>query len=1286
MIFNSGRAQFLLFSRDSLRFHPRTEILKSLPASFLKGIVAANYSKKSWIEDFPLTAVELPSRYLTTPSVHPRLLTNFQLERVRQRLGRYPFLDWYQSMKEQVETGLFRTRLADGRLVAGVSEFIKNLAFLYRVEGDPRYLKKATELLAELPEPPEILNFEGGRNGQGWGDFLQSSQALLDTWVALDLLYNDLPPDLRHQVRRKLLIITRQVTEALLYTPANNHVVVMSIAILTAALTEEHPENFIAYTRQELWQIGLNYLSRALGLIAPDGGYAEGVYYGNFVTNNLAPFSVYLENTTGIQLFKHPYLERMVNWLLANEKGSGNYSAFDDAFQVRFFYLPVIIPQSRLKSNWYAQWRARQPPSRANENLVEALCVFEPLPEDPVVTETPVQFFPESGQVIFRDRPIRPRIFASFISENERWFASRHEHIDPLNFELSAFGEDFIVDGGYGSGTGDENRYWYTSGFANNGILIDGRDTYRNPIWGDPNSSTLLHTFRTPASAAATITHTRGDVDLHRKVYFLRHRFILMIDRIEGNRSHDVSLNFNYLGDLQQETDVRLRIQGQTASLSIFTITSQEAPPHISRDFSLYTPPGKPAPAGSFRIELPQIRSGYFVTLLYPRLSTEFPRELVEYPLSGIGELIRIPGLDDGDGEIEFAVNRGRLLKSDRWQSDARVIAIGYDPALQIRELILVSFTRFHSDQVSLQSDVPITLFLEDSGINWQGYVETPDEKLSYHLTVSGIQAFPFRMNRIPLTPEIDTGGQQRYKLTGSGTLDIGTGLSPVIVPYAYHRPPGLLEWLSQQSHPRQQYEYWSDYQKQVFRNQLMGNILSGMGAGIRDGEQRYFNGLPILSTVGYTLFGVSENSYTRNSSSTFDIRIPHRYELERRIGNWNGTFFEEGVFSPNSLKMQNVQFFLRQAGGREFAYRGTTRFREHQSHQVQFFTAGGSGGMYRIASFRNQVEQQVQIHVQHKGIRVNPGYRWRHHRGNREAFLDWQLNRFRGRLRRMESGDTLRWYQQLSGFGSNWAFTLEGQQQLETNSQRYRFNLFYQTGSTVIISQGGQVEKRTRWQLPLAFSELRWRGNGMTVRGRLAKESDKTRQQVSVNWARKGYRVHTSTDFENFAFGKTNRLQTRWSYRTRSGFSAYSNFIYRYQQPEKKYAGDLLHTLAVPLGSRFTWQPIVGVRFPATRPLQWLGSGFSFYGRYALYGQVVYRRWLNSAIVEYQLALDFNAAPQIDKAGFTLWLNVQQQGNRIYRTEVRIQPPGDLRQPGLYYSYLRGAGSRLEGYLQWRW
>ena len=811
-------------------------------------------------------------------------------------------------------------------------------------------------------------------------------------------------------------------------------------------------------------------------------------------------------------------------------------------------------------------------------------------------------------------------------------------------------------------------------------------DTYRNPIWGDPAGSTMRHSFLTSRSASTTLHHTMMDVDLQRKVFFMNHRYLLMIDRFQGNQPHSVALNFNYLGTLQQDTDTRLRIRRQESELSMFTMGSSEVPPQIVRDFSIYTPRGGPRPAGSFRIETYPTRSGYFATLLYPHRPEDAPRELIRQPVIGEGDMIRLRNLDGESAEVDLAVNRGQLFETERWKSDGKVVWVMYDPSLQIKGLLLVDFTVFQSDRILLQSDFPVTLFLEDHDSHWQGYVEASDETQSYHLTISGIHAFPFRFNRIPVIPRSDDGSRQRYRLTGSGALDIGSGMSPVIVPYPFHTTPGLLQWLSQQPQPHRQFAYWSDYQKQLFRNEIMMNFLYGMESGLRYWEQRLFQGQPTFMNAAYTLSGVLEESYSRNSPSTFFISVPHRYQFQQTTGNISWSVFEEGSFSPTNLEIQNVQLNAHWQNGRGISYRGSRRFKDHQSHHIRLFASNGSQGFYQIARFQEQVEQQAQLYLRGNRAMLNPGYRWGNPSQTTDAFLNWRMHRFQGSMRRIQSGDSVQFHQTLSGFGGAWAFSVEGQQTPAKDRQQYRVNWFYSLNPTLTLSQGGKVEKRRLWHLPAAFTEFLWRPKRLAVRGRIERRDEMLHQQLSAYWHRNSHQLSGSVDLKAFAFGRENRLQARWSYRGRSGFSAHTNLVYQYWQTRQRYAVDVFHTLAIPIRNHLFWQPIFGESIPSPNPLQWLGSGVSYFGRHTLFGQFLIHRQVDLTSVEYQFAMYWRSRHQHNSPLVSIWLNLQQQGDRVYRTEMRVQPRGGTFQPGLYYSYLRGAGSRLEGYLQWRW
>ena len=190
--------------------------IRQLPANFLKGIAASNYKKDSKIEYFPLTSLELPSVFLPANSTHPRMLTLLQIQRARQNIPREPYQTWSQLLKEQTDPYIIQNNPVLKEPTLKSVEDIKTLAFIYRVENDERYLIAITKLLSQLPEPPKVVNIEGGANSHGWGDFLESAQAIPAICVALDLVYDDIETSIRNRTRRILSEIAQQLLNALI--------------------------------------------------------------------------------------------------------------------------------------------------------------------------------------------------------------------------------------------------------------------------------------------------------------------------------------------------------------------------------------------------------------------------------------------------------------------------------------------------------------------------------------------------------------------------------------------------------------------------------------------------------------------------------------------------------------------------------------------------------------------------------------------------------------------------------------------------------------------------------------------------------------------------------------------------------------------------------------------------------------------------------------------------------------------------------------------------------------
>ncbi|MCK5075031.1 MAG: heparinase II/III family protein, partial [Calditrichia bacterium] len=305
----------------------------------------------------------------------------------------------------------------------------------------------------------------------------------------------------------------------------------------------------------------------------------------------LSQFSVYQENCFGHSLFNNPRLERMVNWLLDNYKGSGSFAQFDDAYDLNKFFLPLIIHLTPSGSKWEEALNQLPSHNSYQSNMIEALCIYrkKPLTQYQYQPAFAGAFYPDLGQYIFHDQTPVPDFFFSLNGENERWFADVHEHIDPLSFELSAYGEDFIVEGGYGKSTSDKNRHYFISPLANNGVLIDGKGVNPNPVNGDPLEAKLQYAFTTSNFGCAVLSHRISDVDITRFVFYHPQAQLIIYDRFEGEKEHNYSIHLNHTGNLMEISDNQFHIQKQTADLDVLMLKNPDEKWQLKRSRGLAT-------------------------------------------------------------------------------------------------------------------------------------------------------------------------------------------------------------------------------------------------------------------------------------------------------------------------------------------------------------------------------------------------------------------------------------------------------------------------------------------------------------------------------------------------------------------------------------------------------------------------------------------------------------------------------------------------------------------------
>ena len=129
-------------------------------------------------------------------------------------------------------------------------------------------------------------------------------------------------------------------------------------------------------------------------------------------------------------------------------------------------------------------------------------------------------------------------------------FQTTHTHRDLFSFELYAYGNDLIVDsGGPFSYSHPMRKGYFLATPAHNTVTVDYRDQNVGPTqvlcWHTSDNYELFDA-----------QHTAYPGILHRRIIiFVRSRYFLLLDRLEGAESHYYSQLFHLAPDLRAKTD-----------------------------------------------------------------------------------------------------------------------------------------------------------------------------------------------------------------------------------------------------------------------------------------------------------------------------------------------------------------------------------------------------------------------------------------------------------------------------------------------------------------------------------------------------------------------------------------------------------------------------------------------------------------------------------------------------------------------------------------------------------
>jgi hypothetical protein len=879
-----------------------------------EGVARGDYRAYGLRDIFPLEQVFLPDVSLPVER-HPSLLfAPAGADRIRQRIRREPYAGWAESVLARARTSLSMNLADPGLPEMDRARAVKSCAFAWWITGQGPYLRKAREGLLHISDPPVVTTPEGGRFGQGWGDWIRASFIMPIYCVAYDLTAANLSAGDRQIIAGQLAAEADQLYRHLIFAPPNNHRTIMATAIGVAALTiADHDRE-----RSQAWlDAAMAGLRSGLAQIDRDGSYREGVYYAGYISQLLFPFFFYLKQTTGTDLFVHRRVEDLTAWFLRIGQPDGNIPLFDDAWRERHQFLPLLVGHSSLGG--VARWRQERIPQAPGGRLyeVEFLCAFD----DRVPARTPpwdrTAFFPQGGMAVLGDGWSAEGFYLLLLGEDRQALASGHEQIDPGHLVLHAFGRELLADPAAGpQGRESEDRSWYLSAQAHNMLLVDGRGPLNNPFSGDRLGGRLTHCFSGSLLSGAAVQMRYADTRIQRSVFFLGRRYYLLVDRLRSPRPHRYELVLHGLGRPRQEAPDRIFWDSAEISLAVQMLGPGTDPPELS----LRT--GQRAPLFGSTEDHTYLRAGRsprrqarFTTLLAPRRTDSPGLEIIEVPVLN-GDRSRaweVRGEDLGGSSHTILTTGGEAAAAGAIASDARMSVTAVD-RLGRREFFLAAEATFHAHlgDTCLGSDRPVTASFITTDHRWSGYVDAGEDTVTLTLE-TGFDPGEVRFRRFD-HPYRYRSGVVTVHLEGSGLLELGDGPPLVRIPEENRDRYPFLEQVAGQEEPAARWEELTPEQRLLARQQALDVTAERLEPVVRELSEHMGLGSRGLEQAFGMITGLADRAYHPDHWAR--LNLPER--LQGRTCSSLGELFyrQRGTITDRGLRLEHLQGGVITPGG----------------------------------------------------------------------------------------------------------------------------------------------------------------------------------------------------------------------------------------------------------------------------------------------------------------------------------------------------------------------------------
>ncbi len=196
-------------------------------------------------------------------------------------------------------------------------------------------------------------------------------------------------------------------------------------------------------------------------------------------------------------------------------------------------------------------------------------------------TDGPSYFYPWAGQMISR----------SGFDENAHWsffdigpYGSGHQHNDKMHVSVVAYGKDLLVDAGrfaYTGAVAEKFRPYAKSSAAHNTVLIDGNGQNRGPLLAQKPLADqyykILDHYDYASGSFNDYLNTEGKAKHIRSLFYVRGDFWIVVDRIDTDRSREISTLWHWHPDLKVETSKNItRTKSPSGNLAIIPVGKQK--------------------------------------------------------------------------------------------------------------------------------------------------------------------------------------------------------------------------------------------------------------------------------------------------------------------------------------------------------------------------------------------------------------------------------------------------------------------------------------------------------------------------------------------------------------------------------------------------------------------------------------------------------------------------------------------------------------------------------------